>query len=58
MIIEANDDFSFEKKSIIDAANAKVQDWEDLMWKYQQALPAAKPGEKWMLMKKIFELNK
>lgn len=58
MIIEATDDFSFEKKSAMDAANAKVQEWEELMWKYQQALPIAKPGEKWMLMKKIFELNK
>ena len=58
MIIEATDDFSFEKKSAMDAANAKVQEWENLMWKYQQALPTAKPGEKWMLMKKIFEINK
>ena len=58
MIIEATDDFSFEKKSAMDASNAKVQEWEELMWKYQQALPGAKPGEKWMLMKKIFELNK
>lgn len=56
MIIEANDDFLFEKKSAMDAANHKVQDWEALMWKFQQALPWAKPGEKWMLMEKIFEL--
>jgi len=27
------------------------------MWKVQQPLPAAKPGEKWMLMNKIFELD-
>jgi L-rhamnose mutarotase len=26
------------------------------MWKYQQALPSAKEGEKWVLMNKIFEL--
>jgi L-rhamnose mutarotase len=26
------------------------------MWKFQQALPWARPGEKWMLMEKIFEL--
>src|SRR2546421_9220303 len=56
MIMEVNDRFSFEKKASSDAANAKVQEWEQLMWKYQQALPAAKPGEKWMLMEKIFEL--
>lgn len=55
MLIEATDDFSFEKKGAMDAANPKVQEWEELMWKYQQALPMAKEGEKWMLMEKIFE---
>jgi L-rhamnose mutarotase len=58
MIMEVNDEFSFEKKGVMDAGNEKVQEWETLMWKYQQALPGAKPGEKWMLMDKIFELNK
>lgn len=56
MIIEASDDFSFESKAIMDAVNPKVQEWEKLMWKFQQALPWAKPGEKWILMNKIFEL--
>ncbi|MBD0278091.1 MAG: L-rhamnose mutarotase [Flavisolibacter sp.] len=56
MVMETTDDFSFEKKAEMDAANPKVQEWETLMWQYQQALPGAKPGEKWMLMKKIFEL--
>ncbi|MCB4799666.1 L-rhamnose mutarotase [Neotamlana laminarinivorans] len=57
MIMEVNDTFSFEKKNEMDLNNPKVQEWETLMWKYQQALPAAKPGEKWMLMDKIFELQ-
>lgn len=56
MIMEVNDDFSFDKKSIADAANPTVQKWETLMWQYQQALPSARPGEKWLLMNKIFEL--
>lgn len=58
MIIEAGPEFSFEKKGQADAANPKVQEWEALMWKFQQALPWAKPGEKWILMEKIFELPK
>lgn len=56
MIIEADESFSFEKKSLSDRNNKKVQEWEKLMWNYQQALPNAKSGEKWVLMKKIFEL--
>ena len=57
MIIEANDDFSFEKKAAMDTANPKVWEWEELMWKFQQALPWAKTGEKWILMDKIFSLS-
>lgn len=57
MIMETKDDFSFEKKSEGDTFNEKVRKWEELMWNYQQSLPGAKPGEKWMLMKKIFSLS-
>ncbi|HEY5464906.1 MAG TPA: L-rhamnose mutarotase [Hanamia sp.] len=56
MIMETDESFSLDKKSEMDNANPKVQEWETLMWKYQQALPGAKPGEKWVLMNKIFEL--
>lgn len=56
MILQVTDDFSFEKKAAMDAANEKVQEWEMLMWNYQQALPKSKPGEKWVLMDKIFTL--
>ena len=57
MIMETNDDFSFERKAAMDAANETVQEWEELMWKFQKPLPGAKPGEKWMRMEKIFELD-
>ena len=56
MIMEVDDNFSFERKAAMDAVNTKVKEWEELMWKYQQSLPMAKPGEKWMLMEKIFQL--
>ncbi len=56
MFMQTQDDFSFEAKGNADAENPKVLEWEQLMWNYQQALPHAKPGEKWILMEKIFEL--
>lgn len=57
MIMEVNEQFSFEAKAKADANNEKVQEWEKLMWNFQQALPFAKPGEKWVLMDKIFSLK-
>lgn len=57
MIIEANETFTFERKAEMDASNPVVQKWEELMWKYQKALPGVKEGEKWTLMEKIFDLH-
>ncbi|HEU4632553.1 MAG TPA: L-rhamnose mutarotase [Flavisolibacter sp.] len=56
MIMEVSEAFSFEEKQKADQQNPKVQEWEELMWNYQEALPGAKEGEKWMMMDKIFEL--
>jgi L-rhamnose mutarotase len=56
MIMETDETFSFEKKGAMDAVNPKVQEWEELMWKYQQPLKNALKGEKWVLMNKIFQL--
>lgn len=56
MIMEVTDNFSFEKKAQMDNDNVKVQEWEALMWKFQQPIAWAKPGEKWVLMDKIFSL--
>ena len=55
MIMDTNDDFSFERKEKMDAVNKKVQEWEQLMGKYQQRIPGTRPGEKWRLMEKVFE---
>lgn len=58
MIMEVEEHFSFDTKAKADQRNPKVQEWERLMWKYQQALPEAKPGEKWLLMERIFKVSK
>ena len=57
MIMDVDSSFSFEKKAAMDSSNTKVQQWEQLMWKFQSSLPWAKPGEKWIRMDKIFVLN-
>jgi L-rhamnose mutarotase len=57
MVMEVSEYFTFEAKSAADIANKKVQEWEALMWQYQQALPLAKPGEKWILMDCIFSMK-
>ena len=56
MIMDTDETFSFDRKSKMDAANPKVQEWEQLMWKFQLSLPWAKKGEKWVLMNKMFSL--
>jgi L-rhamnose mutarotase len=57
MLMEVNDEFSFEAKARADRNNPKVQEWEKLMWKFQEPLPEAKPGEKWQPMERIFKLE-
>ena len=57
MIMVVDNNFSFEKKAEMDRNNDKVQEWEELMWKYQQPLEEAAEGEKWMLLNKIFDFN-
>lgn len=57
MIMEVNEKFSFEKKALSDESNPRVQQWETLMWKFQKPLPEAAPGEKWLLMERIFKLE-
>jgi L-rhamnose mutarotase len=57
MIMEVSDDFSFEAKAQADRINPKVQEWETLMSRFQQLLPQTKPGEKWLLMERVFKLE-
>lgn len=56
MVMETSENFDGDAKAKADAENPKVQEWENLMWKFQKPLPWAKEGEKWLELKKIFEL--
>ena len=57
MIMEVAESFSFEGKSEADRANPKVQEWEALMWRFQEPLPWAESGEKWLALSRIFKLD-
>lgn len=56
LLMDTNESFTLESKGKMDAENPIVQKWEKLMWTYQKSLPNAKPGEKWVLMERIFKL--
>jgi len=55
MVMEVSDGFTFERKAAADASNERVQAWEALMWRYQEAVPGGPPGAKWRLMERIFD---
>ena len=57
MILKVTLDFSFGNKAELDGANPKVQEWEALMSQFQKPLSWSKPGEKWLLMKRVFKLE-
>lgn len=56
MVLDVPDAYSPTAKAAADAANPRVQAWEAMMWKFQQALPFADAGEKWVPMHRIFAL--
>ena len=57
MVVDAADSFSFDQKAQADQLNPRVREWEELMWRFQQPLPQAKRGEKWISMERIFKLD-
>ncbi|WP_020571040.1 L-rhamnose mutarotase [Neolewinella persica] len=56
MIMTTTDDYDPAAKAAADAASPKVQEWERLMDTFQQRLPFARDGEKWVEMERIFKL--
>jgi L-rhamnose mutarotase len=57
MVMEVSEEYSHELKKVMDDDNPHVQEWEQLMDTFQQALPWAKEDEKWVLMQQIYSLN-
>jgi L-rhamnose mutarotase len=57
MIIRVTSDFSFERKAAMDLSNPVVQKWEGLMSTFQQQIPWAEPGVKWIPMERVFNFE-
>ena len=57
MIIRVTSDFSFERKVAMDLSNPVVQKWEGLMSTFQQQIPWAEPGVKWIPMERVFNFE-
>ncbi|WP_288454149.1 L-rhamnose mutarotase [uncultured Acinetobacter sp.] len=57
MIMETTDDYDADLAQSVAVSEPKNLEWETLMSQYQQVLPSAKPGEKWIEMEKIFDLK-
>lgn len=56
LVMEVGPDFDAAAKAAADAADPRVQAWEQLMEEFQQHLPWAGEGQKWVPMRQIFSL--
>lgn len=52
MIIEASEDFPRARRE-----EPRVAEWEALMGRFQQPLPQAAPGQKWLPMSRVFRIE-
>jgi L-rhamnose mutarotase len=57
MIMDVNEGFSLSTKAAADAANERVQEWEAIMGQFQQPLAQSRPGQRWVVMERIFSLG-
>lgn len=57
LVMDVPEGFDGAAKQAADAADPRVQAWESLMDTFQQRLPWAKPGQKWVPMEQIFSLK-
>ncbi|THH42004.1 L-rhamnose mutarotase [Neolewinella litorea] len=57
MVMETGPEYDGEQKATADAENPVVQQWETLMDTFQQRLPFAEAGQKWVRLHQIFSLR-
>ena len=57
MVMESGPDYSPERHAGINRSRGRVVAWEELMDRFQQRLPFAKAGVKWVPMQRIFALE-
>lgn len=57
MVMETAPGFDSEAKAAADASDPDVIAWEELMDQFQQRLPWAPPGVKWLEAERIFALS-
>jgi L-rhamnose mutarotase len=57
MIMDVDDTFSLSAKAAADAVNAKVQEWETIMHRFQEKLPQSGPEQWWVVMDRVFNLS-
>ncbi|SPO19634.1 related to L-fucose mutarotase [Ustilago trichophora] len=59
MIMDVEDDFSFEKKAASDGGNPDVEKWETLMEKFQREIkdPSGQQKGKWKRAELCFDLS-
>jgi L-rhamnose mutarotase len=56
LIMETTEDFTLEHKATLDRNNPRVVEWENLMWRFQEAVPGVPEDQKWSPMERIFKL--
>jgi L-rhamnose mutarotase len=57
MILVGDEKFSFKRKTRLDSANKKVQEWESFLGQYQTNLPGTPDSWRWQLTDKIFDFK-
>lgn len=58
MVLDVEDGYSTDAAASAAKSSKVMQDWESLMDKFQQRLPQASTGQKWVPMELIFDIER